>query len=193
MKTLSTREKQALVLWVVAVVVMAAVYYWPEGGLLRPAQDMMLKEKMVNKLRRMAAAQPGREEAVKKLTTELARREKGILNADTAPQAQALLLQIVRRVAAQQPGLVFKGIEFGAPKPLGDSYGEVTTAVSFDGTIEQIVNLLSDLANQEELISVTELQLGQANGKSKQLPVRLTVAGVVPRKLVPEKKGGAAL
>ena len=192
MKPLSDRDKKLLALWV--LVVIGAVYFWPastETATVGAVQNVELTEKRLARLRRLAAAEPGRQEILKKVSEELVKREKGLILAETAPQAQAQLLQIVRRVAqVQQPALVFKGTEFGAPRPLGQSYGEVVMTVSMDAGIEQVINFLADIGNQAELISVTDLQLTQVTGKQKLVPVRVTFTGIVPRKLVPEKKGG---
>ena len=51
---------------------------------------------------------------------------------------------------------------------------------------------MADIGNQAELISVTDLQFTQVTGKQKLVPVRVTFTGIVPRRLVPEKKGGQA-
>ena len=61
--------------------------------------------------------------------------------------------------------------------------------MSFEAGIEQLVNLLADLGAQPELLATSEIRIGQANGAQKLIPVRLTVSGIVPRKLIPEKKG----
>lgn len=194
MKALTDRDKKLLALW--AVVVMGAVYFWPAGDQPSPVgvvQNVELMEKRVARLRRVAAAAPARQEILAQVSGELAKREKGLIQAETAPQAQAQLLQVVRRVAqAQQPALVFKGTEFGAPRPLGGSYGEVVMTVSMDAGIEQVVNFLADIGNQAELISVSDLQFTQVTGKQKLVPVRVTFTGIVPRKLVPEKTEGRA-
>jgi hypothetical protein len=79
----------------------------------------------------------------------------------------------------------------GQTRKLGDHYGEVLISVSFDARIEQIVNLLAELTEQPELIATIVLRISGATGKDKSMPVRLTVSGVVPRSLVPEKKGFA--
>lgn len=194
MKTLTPREKQAVTLCAAAVALFCVIEFWPARDVVDEADaNVAMLERSVTKLRRMSASLPGREEAYKKLAEELARHEKGMLVAETAAQAQAQLLQIARRVGqAQQPALVFKGTDFGAPKPLGDAYGEVTLTLQVDSGIEQIVNFLTDLGNQSELISVTEVQFAQVATKQKTVPVRITLAGVVARKLVPEKKGGTA-
>lgn len=194
MKPLSDRDKKLLALW--AVVVIGAIYFWPSSadtGTVGAVQNVELTEKRVARVRRLAAAAPARQEILKTVSDELVKREKGLILAETAPQAQAQLLQVVRRVAqAQQPALVFKGTEFAAPRPLGQSYGEVVMTVSMDAGIEQVINFLADIGNQPELISVSDLQLTQVTGKQKLVPVRVTFTGIVPRKLVPEKKGGQA-
>jgi hypothetical protein len=51
------------------------------------------------------------------------------------------------------------------------------------------VNLLADLGAQPELLATNEIRVGQATGPEKMLPVRLSISGIVPRKLIPEKKG----
>lgn len=194
MKALSDRDKKLLALW--AVVVIGAVYFWPSSAdteTVGAVQNVELTEKRVTRLRRLAAAAPARQDVLKKLSDELVKREKGLIQAETAPQAQAQLLQVARRVAQlQQPALVFKGTEFGAPRPLGQSYGEVVMTISMDAGIEQVINFLADIGNQAELISVSDLTFTQVTGKQKLVPLRVTFTGIVPRRLVPEKKGGPA-
>ena len=89
MKPLSDRDKKLLALW--AVVVMAAVYFWPSStdmGTVGAVQNVELTEKRVARLRRLAAAAPGRQEILKKVSDELVKREKGLIVAETlAPGA----------------------------------------------------------------------------------------------------------
>jgi hypothetical protein len=146
-------------------------------------------EKRLKSLRRLAAAVPAREEIDRRFGGELAKREKGLIDAETPAQAQAQLLQIVRRVGQlQSPPLQMSGSEFSPVKPFGNAYGEVTVTISAECGIEQILNFMADLANQPELIATSSLQLGQAHPKKKTLPVRMTISGLVPKKLAPEKK-----
>ena len=58
--------------------------------------------------------------------------------------------------------------------------------------IDQLINLLAALAARPELISTSDLRITSSNSKDKTVGVRLGVIGVVPRRLVPEKKGGSA-
>jgi hypothetical protein len=140
------------------------------------------------KLRQAVAAMPAREAALSTVKGALATREKGLIQAGTAPLAQAQLVQIARRILReQQPPLEVRGIDPIAPKPFGTYYGEVAATLTFDARIEQIVNLLADLGSQPELIGVQQLQLGAANGKEKRIAVRLVLSALVERKLVPDK------
>lgn len=191
---LTSRDRRALALLAVCTVIFSAVYFWPENGaasVVGPAVTAEQMEQRVRKLRRMAAAAPGREEALKKVREELGRREQGMLRAETVAQAQAQMLEIVRRVAKNQPEtFTLRGTEFGQPRPLGDAYGEVVMTVIVECPIEQLVTFLVDVSNQPELIAVSEVQLNQAAGNRKLIPARLTFTAVAPRSLAPEKKGG---
>ena len=142
------------------------------------------------KLRQISAGEPGKEQLLAQVTSELALREKCLIKADSAQQAQAQIVQILRQIGRQQsPPLDFRGVEIGQVRPFGDSYGEVALTVSFDSQIEQLVQFLADLTAQPELIATSEIRLGQAHPKQKSMPVRLTVSGLVPKSLLPVKKG----
>ena len=66
-------------------------------------------------------------------------------------------------------------------------------SVSFSCQIEQLLNLMADLTRQPEAISTRELRIIMGDPKEKLINARVTFAGLVPRRLVPEKKGAAAL
>ena len=151
-----------------------------------------LAEQRLAKLRETVATVPGKEKAARQAAAELTSREKGMIRADTAAQAQAQLLEIIRR-AGKEEGIDVRGAEEMKVRPLSDDYGEVVVAVSFTCRIEQFVNLMTDLANRPELIATNEIRVAAANPKEKTVLVRLGLSGVVPRKLVPAKKGPAAV
>ena len=139
-------------------------------------------------MRETAATVPGKEKVAKQLAGELAVREKGIIAADTAAQAQAQLLQIIRR-AGKEDGIDVRGAEEMKVLPLADDYGEVVVEVSFTCRIEQFVNFMAALANRPELISTSNIRVMTGDPKQKTVNVRLGLSGVVPRKLVPAKEG----
>lgn len=192
--TLTSRDRRALSMLAVSGVL--TLGWWLSTSddkgteVVAAADSVPMAEKRLAKLRQTAAAVPGREEALKKVKLELASREAGVLRADTAQQAQAQLMQILTKLGrAQQPPIGIRGSEIGQIKSLSSDYGEVAVSVSFDCRVEQLVNLLADISAQKELIATNEIRIGNAHPKEKTMPVRLTVTGVVPRKLIPDKKG----
>ena len=54
------------------------------------------------------------------------------------------------------------------------------------------MNFLAQLDSQPEIISTTEIHIVGTRDKKKQIQVRLGLAGVGPRKLLPPKKGPAS-
>ncbi len=194
MTPLSQRDRRALLILGISAAISLTVYFWPESGeaAVSVTQSVPAAEKRLKRLRELAGAVPAREEVHKKLSEELERREKALIVAETQAQAQAQLLQVIRRVTrGQSPPLELRGTEFGAVRPYGPHYGEVFLTLTLDCGIEQIVNLLADLGNQPEALATTDVTLGQARDRTKTIPARMTISALVPRKLVPGKKGEA--
>src|SRR6185312_12031497 len=74
----------------VAVAVRLALYSGDSGPKVVAATDSIpLAEKRLQSLREKAATLPAREALFKQVSAELALREKGVIQAETAPQAQA--------------------------------------------------------------------------------------------------------
>jgi len=191
---LNDRDKRALQLLVVAVVVFGLVMLATRSSdsgakVVEPVQSVARLEKQLDTLRKTAATLPARQEVYKQVSNELAEREKGLIQADTAPQAQARLVQILREVARNQnPPLDIRQTELGQPRPFGQFYGEVPVSITMDCRTDQLVNFMAFLSAQPELIATEEIRFASGNPKTKVVPVRLTVTGIVARKLVPEKK-----
>lgn len=192
--TLQKRDKRALVILGVAAVALIVWNYFLTRESATPvvsaAGSVPAAEKRLARLRQTAALLPAREETLKAVRDQLALREKGLIQADTGPQAQAQLLQILRRLTAAQ-SIEVRTVEMGQVRPLGDDYGEVSVPVTFECRIEQLLNLLADLTSQSDAVAASEVRIGVASEKEKTITVRLTASGVVPRRLVPEKKGVA--
>jgi hypothetical protein len=194
--TLQDRDKRALLVLAVALPI-SALIYWMSGSSTRggvkvvaPSESVERDEKHIAILRKAMATVGGKEAVLKQVSSELAEREKGLIPGDTAEQAQAQLLQIMRRLAkAQVPPLDIKQSELGQPRSYGEFYARVTVSVNMDCRIDDLVNLLAALSAQPEIIATDDVRCGAANPKSKSMPVRLTVSGLVPRRLVPVKKG----
>ena len=197
--TISDRDRRALIILAAGLAVAAVLhFFFPDNSTanvsvasVSVSEDRIgLARQRLARLRQVAATLPAREAAMKQTASDLADRERGIIQADTAPQAQAALLEIARRIGKNDE-IDVRGGDFGAPKAFGD-YGLVYTTVTFECHIEQFVNFLSDLSREPELVVPSEERIASGNPKEKTMNVRMVLAGVVAKKLVPEKKGLAA-
>jgi hypothetical protein len=193
---ITPRDRRFLAWGGVSVVLYAVMQVWSSSSSTAPVivsstNSVDLAEKRLARLRDLAATVPGREAALKVVQAEVSKREAGLIQAPTAAQARAQLLQILERLcAAEMPPIKIQTDELGGISPLGSDYGSIDVAVQIQCSIEQLVNLLAAIAAQRELISTTDLRVTSSNNpKEKLVGVRLAVSGVVPRKLVPEKKG----
>ena len=192
---LNERERKLLILAGIAVPAILIYYFATSSSSSAPKVDAPTDtpeaaEKRLAGLRQRAATVPGKEAVLKQVSAELSRREKGLIQADTAPQAQAQLLQVVRRLArAQTPPVEIGQVELSEPRAFAGAYGEVSLTISMQCRIEQLVNMISDLSAQPEIVATSDMRIGAAHEKLKTMPVRLVVSALVPRRLVPEKKG----
>ena len=64
--------------------------------------------------------------------------------------------------------------------------------VTFTCGIEQLVNFLAAMANEPQIVATNEINISGGTDKKKNVQVRLSLSGVVPKKLVPAKKGMGA-
>jgi hypothetical protein len=195
--TLSPGFRRTLAWTVVSGVISLIWTYWPASSqpavaLAGSADSVAMAEKQLDKLREAAATVPQKQEIFKQISGDLALREKGVLTADTAQQVQAQIVQILRKLAHDEnPPVEFRSQAIGPVRAFGD-YGEVFVTVQIDCGIDQLVNILVGLAARPELIASNELRITSSNAKEKTIGVQLVVIGVVPRKLIPGKKGTGA-
>ena len=196
MRALEPREKKAVVALAIAAGLTALVFvyeFWPAGSADVAAaspQSAPQMEQRLNRARELAAAVPGKQEILKKVGADLEAREKGLIRADTAQQAQAQVITILRGLsAAEAPPIDIRATELGAITSFGDDYGAVNVSIQVECRIEQLLNFLAALAARPELVATRDLRVVAADPKQKTLSVRITVAGIVPRNLAPQKKG----
>jgi len=183
------------VLMLLAAVALMLAYKFSGGGatetaVAAPTESIPVAEKRLEIVRQKAATVPGKEVVFKEVSAELATHEKGVLQAETAAQAEAQLLEIIHRIAAAN-GFDARGAEeLREAKPLGNDYGEVSVTESFTCQIDQFVNFLAQLANEPQILATNSIHINGMNDKKKSIQVRLSLSGVVLRKLVPVKKAG---
>jgi hypothetical protein len=188
--TLDRKTLGILVGGVLAILILRfGVYRDTPAPVVAPAQSIPLAENRLERMRQLVATVPGKEAVLKQATSELSTRESGILKADSAAQAGAQLLDVIHRVAKAN-GIDARGAEeVNRVKPLANDYGEVAVTETFTCGIEQLINFLASLANEPQILATNEINIATANDKNKNVQVRLSLSGVVPKKLVPEKKG----
>ncbi len=200
--SVSPRERRFLAWLGVSVALSGIAYFWQSSGsggasaVVAPTDSIALAEKRLARLRDTAATVPQKEDILKSVAADLAKREAGLIPGETAAQAQAQLQTILRRLCASQQ-IEIKSTNLPGIVPFGDAYGEASVAVQIECRMEQLINLLADLSTQPQLLTTSEIQVAAANPKEKTVTVQLTVSGLTARKLVPEKlvsqKKGAGL
>jgi hypothetical protein len=192
---LTKRDRRALALLglglLTVLVLRYGVFSERQAAVVAASDTIPLAEKRLARLSQVAATVPVKRSLAQKISSEAALREKGIIQAPTAQQAQAHLLETIRRVAKAEH-IDVRGGDFPELRPLGTEYGEAAVSVNFECHIEDLVNFLADLTKESELLATNEVRVALGNPKNKMLSVRLTLAGVVPRGLVPVKKGFAS-
>ena len=194
LRDLEPREKKAVIVLGATLALTAVVLayeFWPAGNTAAAgaaAQSVPQMEQRLARVRDIAATIPGKQEILKKVAGDLEAREKGLIRADTPQQAQAQVITIVRGVAGAE-GVEIRATELGAIAPFGDDYGSVGVSIQAECRIEQLLNFLAALAARPEMIATRDLRVVAADPKQKMLNVRITVAGIVPKSLAPQKKG----
>ena len=124
------RDRRFLAWGGVSVLLSAVMYFWPSSGggrrrWWRPPAPSRSAEKRLARVRDLAATVPQKEAALKAVQAELAKREAGLIQAPTAAQAQAQLLQILERLcAAETPPIRIVNNQLGSGvSALGSDYG----------------------------------------------------------------------
>ena len=188
---LSDRERRLL--WLIAPALLLALILRftlfsdaSSSPAARNTDSIPLAQQRVARLRQLKSLVPAREAVMKQTSADLAARERGMIPGDTAAEAQAALLEAARRVGKSDQIDVHAG-ELSAPRMFG-AYGLVYTAITFECHVEQLVNFLADLWRQPELMVPSEERITAGQAKQKLIAVRMVLAGVVPKKLIPDKK-----
>lgn len=188
------RDRRALTYLAGALLVAAIVWFWPQGEdaaagvVAAPVGSTEALEQQLHRLRKKEAEAPAKAQVAKDIYAQLKQRERGLIVADTLAQAQAQLAQVLRQTGRAQ-GMDFRAVSMVQPRIHGGEYGEILLTAGTECRIEQLVNFLADLTKRGEIVSTEEFRITSANVKEKTLMVQLTLGALVPKRLVPEKKG----
>jgi Tfp pilus assembly protein PilO len=194
---MSDRDKRALKILAFALIVALGFWFYKkqadvaaEVSSINPEdpQAVDIAIRRLESARRHAITAPLRKKELDRIASELKRREVGLMNAETTPQLLAQLLQSARRIALNQPSpMILSPMETGSIKPLGEHYGQAELAVAANCRIEQLVNFLSGVSTQRDLVTVESVQVTSAGGNQKLINVRMVLTAVVPKRLIPKK------
>jgi Tfp pilus assembly protein PilO len=192
--TLQDRDKRALRILGTLLVSGLSWMFWPSGDSAKPVVQATANtpaglEMQLQRLRAKEAQIPAKQGLMKDLEGQMKTREKGLIIADTLPQAQAILAQSVRQVARQE-GFDLRGVSIAQPSIYGGEYGQIAVQITADCRIEQVVNFLADLTKRPELMATEDLRISLGSPQTKMLQFGATVSGLVPKRLVPEKRPG---
>ena len=138
-------------------------------------------------LRRKAAQVPGKEAVLKRVLGELDVREKGVVQAETAEQARAHLMEVLHLTALANGFDTTGTSQLPEPKALDKHYGQVSVGQNFTCGIDQLVIFLSAIANEPEILATDSISLQPVRNSNKEIQVRLVFSGVIPKKLIPMK------
>jgi len=193
--TVGTLDKRLVFVLVGALALMAVLRFGVYGDsspkVVAAVESIPQAEQRLEQLRRIAATVDGRKAVKKQVDADLAAREKGLIVADTEPQARAQILGLVSDIARSN-GIETRGMEEFRNRVLTPDYGEISVTVSFTCTIEKLVNFLAALANQPQILATNEIRVTGNNDKKKNIQVRMSVSGLVARKLLPSEKKAMA-
>ena len=178
-----------LAVMAVAVLVRYGVIGGDQGAVVASHDSIPVAKQRLEILRRKAATVPAKEAILKQVTAELQEREKGIVQASTAEQARAHLMDVLHQAAIANQFDSQGAAQLPEPKALGKDYGQVSVGQNFTCGIDQLVNFLSAIANEPEILATDTINVSPVRNKNKDITVRLTLSGVIPKSLVPVKKG----
>src|SRR5580698_816444 len=131
----------------VAVLMRFGVFDSAQGSVVASRDSIPVAKQRLEILRRKAATVPAKEAILKQVTAELQDRERGIVQAATAEQARAHLMDLLH-TAAVANGFTSNGSsQLPEPTALGHNYGQVAVGQNFTCGIDQLVNFLSAIAN----------------------------------------------
>ncbi len=192
--TLDKRTGLGLAAGVAAILILRFVVLGGDSSssAVAPSESVPQAEQRLRHVRQVAATVPGKETVRNQAAASVDTLEKGIFRANTEPEARTHILEMVNDVAKAN-GVQTRGLDEARSKPISNDYGEITVTVSFACDVVQLVNLLAGLAAQDQILATNGVHITGGADKKKILQVRLSVSGLVPRKLLaPEKKGLAA-
>jgi Tfp pilus assembly protein PilO len=180
----------------------AAALYLVFSELVFPAFDRIKeaggraaeKEEQLMKYRQALQRKGHYTELLQQARKNVAEAESRLIRGDN-PSLASIELQTLMEDAAKTVSIEFVQKSFLPAKKKDDYFNEITMAVSFDSTPNQLTTFLANLRNAAKFVTVRNMQLAPTEtptappkkGEFKKIVhVNLTVGAILP---IPEKKG----
>jgi len=188
LRNLQAREKRALGALAGAFLLFLLAQFialpWMEAAEKLRA-SLPLKEKTLRKYHNLAALVGLRETDWRTIQGRLAEAERGLLDSKAAALASAELQQRLQQMA-EQHGIELRSTDFPPVRPLKPAdagYALAPVGLSFECTLDQLVNFLAAVAAGPKTLSIEQLSImanpPRPDRPRKMVTVRLVVRGLM--------------
>ena len=188
---ISHKDKIALTAAGIAVAAFAIfkLAFFPVWDSLQESRSTLsIQEERLEKYREVARTAGLRTAEVSSEQVKLRQAESGLLTSNTAALASGELEGLVKQLASTE-AIDIRSNEFLPLKKLSSDYMEVPLGLQFQCRLEQLVNLLKDIAGSPQYLAVPKLLIQPGSSKEKLISVNMQIAGVM--RAEPPKKGNS--
>ena len=178
---LRKRDQLALTAAALAVVLyaifqLALFPIWDDAQEMRA--NLSIQEKKLEKYREVARTAALRNVEVNSVEARIREADGGILSSRTAALASAELQQLVNQLTSEE-SIEVRSNDFPPVKPLAAQYTQVPIGLQFQCRLDQLVNLVTDLAANPKYLTVRNLVIQAMNNKEKTLTVNMQIGGIM--------------
>jgi Tfp pilus assembly protein PilO len=193
---MSQRDRRALIMLGIAVVLFLVLQlnmFAPSAASGSAASDAALDalEQRLQLAQIQARQRPLTEAELSAAQRRLERVESRLLESADPALAQAEMRSLVGQLLDAE-GIPLRSSRFSPVKIEQDRYAQVPLVVEFTCGIEQMVNLMAEIANSSRLLATRDIRIRPDKPEVKSIAVTMTVAGFLPMDRAPELAENAA-
>jgi hypothetical protein len=181
--TLSKERKLILIIGAILLVVAVGYRYEPQLTAIFTSQEgSELKEQRIFKLQRLIKKKNALENELKQLQTSLQKAEKGLLSSKTTSLAGVDIQNLLKKIAESQQAEIIRMRVLDPVEHTEIDYLGIPVQITVRSTIRQLKDTLYRIANNPNLLYVTNLRINAVRGKKDyQIQSTLTVEGFMAR------------
>ena len=186
--SLQSRDKRALLMLGGALALFAVLQldFFRPGATPAAASDSLTGlEQRLQTAQVRARQRPLTEAELAAARRNLAGLEERLLSSSNAALAQAEMRSLIGDLLTQQ-GIPLGSSRFGQAQLEGESYAQTPIVVTFVCGIDQLVNLMTEIANAKPLLTTRSIRVQPDKPEVKSIRVQMTVAGYLPVERTPE-------